>query len=300
MGKVLTVLFLILLVALAAFTWWLPSFVMSGKRQTLEEAFAWQAEHYDTSYYETLEKEDYTVRGYEDYELHVQLLKDPSPSNKYVILSHGYTDNRMGDLKYASIYLELGYNCIIYDLRGHGLNEATYTTYGQKEGRDLDLLIKDTRERYHDIEVLGLHGESLGAATTVICLKYSPQIDFAVADCGFSDIENVLREGYKSAHVPQILFDLSDIGARLRYHCSLKEMRPIDSLAGNTVPLLFIHGADDAFILPKNSEDMYEKTEGTKEIHMIPGAGHAGSVLKEPELYKEYIKNFLQKILPEE
>ena len=291
---ILIVLFIVLLVLFAVFAFWLPSFIMTGKRQTLKEAFAWQSERYDTSFYGGLEKEDYIVKGFEDYDLHVELLKNPVPSTKYVILSHGYTDNRMGSLKYVPMYMDLGYNCIIYDLRGHGENEPTFTTYGTRESKDLKCLIDDTRERYKDLTELGLHGESLGAATTITVLGEKPEVDFVVADCGFSDIENVLKEGYRKANVPTFLVDVADFTGRLRYHYSLKDMRPIDSLDENTVPILFIHGADDHFILPKNSEDMANRTKGYSEIHLIPGAGHAESILTAPEQYKEYVKAFLE------
>ena len=224
-----------------------------------------------------LEKTDYTVSGYEDYILHVEYLKNPVPTTRYMILSHGYTDNRMGSLKYVSMYMDLGFNCIIYDLRGHGENESTFTTYGIREALDLKSLIEDTKTRYSDITILGLHGESLGAATTITSLKYKPQIEFAVADCGFSDIDNVLREGYRNAHVPVFLVDLADLGAKIRYHYSLKDMRPIDSLDDNTIPILFLHGEEDTFILPKNSMDMADRTKGKHELHLIPKAGHAES-----------------------
>lgn len=288
------IILIILLILLVALTMWLPSFVMTGRRQTMEESLAWQAEHYDVSFYDALEKTDYTVTSYDGYALHVEFLKNPEPSTEYVIISHGYTDNRMGALKYAPAYLDLGYNCIIYDLRGHGENEPTFTTYGIREGEDLNCLIKDTRERYEDITLLGIHGESLGAATTVTCLKYKPEVDFAVADCGFSDIYNVLKGAYRANHAPAVLVDLANIGAKLRYHYSLKEMRPIDSLDDNEIPILFIHGADDDFILPKNSEDMYKRTKGRAEYHTIAGATHANSVITDPEKYGEYIKGFLE------
>ena len=275
---------------------WLPTFIMTGKRQTLDEALKWQSERYDTSFYESIDKTDYTVKSFDGYELHVQLLKNPEPTDKYIIISHGYTDNRCGALKYVPMYLELGYNCIIYDLRGHGENEETFTTYGIREGEDISQLVKDTRERYSSISQLGLHGESLGAASTVTSLKYKPKVDFAVADCGFSDIENVLKGGFKSAHLPSFLFELADLGGRVRYGFSLDKMRPIDSLDDNTVPILFIHGAEDSFITPKNSEDMQKRTKGMSELHIIKGAAHAESILTSPEEYKGYVKAFLEKI----
>lgn len=288
------IIVVVCLAFLSALTLWLPSFVMTGTRQTLDEAMAWQTQRYDTSFYDRLEKTSYPVEGTNGYLLHAQLLKNPNPGTKYVILSHGYTDNRVGSLKYASMYLDLGFHCIIYDLRGHGENEPTFTTYGILEGSDLNCLIKDTKERYPDLTVLGLHGESLGAATTITSLKYGPDVDFVVSDCGFSDLENVLREGYRNAHMPAFLVDLADLGARLRYHYSIKAMRPIDSLGENEIPVLFIHGGDDSFILPKNSEDMANRTRGYSEFHTIQNAGHAESVLTDPDAYREYVAGFLE------
>ena len=44
---------------------WLASFVMTGKRQNIDEAMQWQTEHYDFSFYEKLEKTDYTIKSFE-------------------------------------------------------------------------------------------------------------------------------------------------------------------------------------------------------------------------------------------
>ena len=293
--KIFLIILIILMLLFFAFSFWMAGFAMaSGNRQTLEEAFAWQSERYDTSFYEKLSRTDYTVEGYDGYVLHVQYLENPEQkSTRYIILSHGYTDNRMGSLKYVKMYMDLGYNCVIYDLRGHGLNEKTFTSYGVLESQDLLCLIEDTRDRYPDMTQLGLHGESLGAATTITCLKYEPEVAFAVADCGFSDIENVLRNGYKSVGVPTVLFDIADFGSVIRYHYALRDMRPIDSLDNNKIPILFIHGAEDSLIIPKNSEDMAERTKGVKEVHLIPKAGHAESVLTDPVSYHKYVESFL-------
>lgn len=288
------VIICILLVLLTALTLKLPELALSGKRQTLEEAMKWQSDHYDTSFYKDLIKTDYEVKGEGGYVLHIELLQNPNPTSGYMILSHGYSDNRIGSIKYVPMYLKLGFNCIIYDLRGHGENEPCFATCGLLEGQDLNMLIRDTRERYKDLTVLGLHGESLGAATSVSSLKYKPDVDFVVADCGFSDIENVLRGIYRSVHAPAFFFDLADAGSRIRYRYSLRKMRPADALDDNKIPILFIHGEDDTFILPENSKRMAERTIGYKELRLIPKATHATSILTEPALYEEYVKSFLK------
>ena len=296
MIKVLLIILVILVVLFFVFAFLIPDIIMSGKRHTFDESRAWQNAHYDTSFYDKLKKTNYVVKGFENYELHVQLLENPEQSTKYMILSHGYTDNRIGDLKYAKMYIDFGFNCIIYDLRGHGENLKTITTYGIREGKDLKCIIDDTRKRYKDVSFLGLHGESLGAATTITSLKYKPEVDFVVADCGFSDIENVLLNLYKNHHIPTGLYSLADKMCKLRYHVSLSAARPIDSLDENTVPILFMHGADDTFIPPKNTEDMAARTKGYRELHMVPKAEHALSIITDQKQYRAYVKEFLNKI----
>ena len=292
---IVIVVLLILLAALAAVGWKMAGFSMGIRRQTLEEARKWQEAHYDLSWYDALQKEDYTVTTEDGYELHVQRLVNPVTADRAVIISHGYTDNRFGALKYAKNYLDLGYDVIVYDLRGHGANEVTFCTYSIRESRDLAALVRDTRSRYPGYGVLGLHGESLGAAATVACLRYQPDITFAVADCAFSDIVPVLEGGLKSMHMPAFMVRVASVCARLRYGYSYAQMRPIESLKQEHVPILFIHGAEDSFILPAHSEALYRAAGEGSELKLIPGAGHAESVLKQPDLYRETLTAFLSR-----
>ena len=288
----------LLIILLTAAGFFLAGSTMTGKRQTLEEAWAWQEDHYDLSWYDPLEKTDYTVTSYDGYVLHAQFLKNPGGTGRYILISHGYTDNRFGSLKYAYMYLEQGFNIILYDLRGHGLNEPDFCTYTVRERKDLLAMIRDSRERYPDAMLFGLHGESLGAASSIAVLEEKPPVDFVIADCAFSDIVPVLKGGMKTAHLPAFLVDVASVCARIRYGYSFDQMRPIDSLKENTIPILFIHGAEDSFILPEHSEKMKEATAGYAEVRLIPNAAHAASVLTDPKAYREYVSDFLMSQFP--
>ena len=270
--------------------------VLGIKPQTLDGARKWQEEHYDISWYDDIVKEDFTAESFDGYILHAQTLFASQDSNRYIIISHGYTDNRFGALKYAGMYLDLGYNAVIYDLRGHGENEPDFCTYSIRESLDLNALISCVREKYPSLSSLALHGESLGAASTAAVLKYRPDVDFAVADCGFSDISNVLKNALKTANMPTFIVDFLSLCTKIRYGYALSEMKPIDALKENDIPVLFIHGAEDAFITPDNSRRMSEATKGYSEFHTIPGAGHAESILKDRERYAEIVKAFIGKI----
>lgn len=284
---------LVVLIILAGFL--IAGLIMAVKPCSLEEARAWQEkeEHVDLSWYDPLEKKDYTVPSYDGYILHAQFLKNPGDTDRFVIISHGNTGNRFGSMKYASMYLEKGFNVIVYDLRGHGLDEPTFCSYTVRERKDLLAMIRDSRARYPHASLFGIHGESLGAAASVAVLEEKPPIDFVVSDCGFSDIVPVLKAKMADMHVPGFLVDLASVFVRLRFGCSFSQMRPIESLNENTVPILFIHGADDHFIAPEHSKRMKEATKGYAELHLIPGAGHAKSILTDPKAYREYVANFL-------
>lgn len=292
--KVLITVLVVLVVLVCAVTLGGAYFVMNGKRPTLQEAWEWQSARYDTSFYEGLQKTNYLVAGHDGSQMHVQLLQNPSPSDRYVILTHANTDNHIGSLKYVPMYLGLGYNCIIYDMRGHGENEPTFCTYGILEGKDLVELIKDTRERYPKITELGLHGESLGASTTIEALAYKPEVDFAVSDCAFANVESAVRQKFKTMHLPEFLVPLVNVGVRILYGYSIYDMRPIEALDNNTVPILFIHGDADATVPPQNARELYERAHGTREIHYVAGADHAESVLVAPDEYREVVASFLE------
>lgn len=293
---VVIIILLVLTALTAALGFYLARFSMTGKRQTLEEARAWQEEHYDFSWYDGLEKTDYTVTSGDGYVLHAQFLKNPRDTDRFILISHGYTDNRFGALKYAPMYLELGFNVIVYDLRGHGLNEPAVCTYTVRERKDLLAMILDSRTRYPEARLFGLHGESLGAASSIAVLEEKPPVDFVVADCGFCDILPVLKGGLRGMHLPAWMADVASVCARIRYGYAYSEMRPIESLAGNRIPILFIHGAEDGFIPPEHSERMKEATAGYAELHLIGGAGHAESVLTDPAAYKGYVNDFLERL----
>lgn len=290
------IILLVLLALLAAVGFYFAGFAAGGKRQTLEEARAWQEDHYDLSWYDALEKADYTVASADGYVLHAQLVRNAAPVDKYIIISHGYTDNRFGALKYGKTYLDLGFNLIVYDLRGHGLNAPAPCTYTVRERQDLAAIIADSQARYPDARVLGLHGESLGAATSVAVLALKPKVDFVVADCGFSEITSVLQGGLRAMKLPAWLTGVASACSKLRYGHSYGEMRPIDSLAGNDIPILFLHGAADDFIVPDHSRRMKEATPGYAELRLIDGAGHAASVLTAPEAYAGHVRAFLEAI----
>jgi len=97
-------------------------------------------------------------------------------------------------------------------------------------------------------------------------------------------------------HLPQFMVDVASLCAKMKYGYSYDEMRPIDALKDNEIPILFIHGQKDDFILPRHSINMQKATKGYSEIWLVEEATHAASVLFDKQGWKQHVESFLDNI----
>lgn len=240
---------------------------------------------------------EHTIETFDGQKLWVGFVPGNPENKHYVILSHGYTSTRYGMYKYAVLWRMLGYNCVIYDNRGHGANKPTAITFGVREGRDLMAVIQDTYERYGNDIRIGLHGESMGAGLQLMALSHKPSVDFIINDCGYSEILPVLRHKvHQGFGLPRWLADAAVPYGKLFYGYSFKEVRPIDHLKENEIPICFVHGTDDNFTAHWHSEKMYEANKGYKELHLFEGVDHAECIVNDSKRYLEMMKNFVEKV----
>jgi len=219
-----------------------------------------------------------------------------SAIDRTVIICHGVTVSRVASIKYVKLFRSLGFNCLIYDNRRHGQSGGRFTSYGFYEKHDLKAVVDWFRENKGKNHILGLHGESMGAA---IILQYGGMedtADFYIADCPYSSFwEQLLYRLRVEFRLPSFpLMDLVRLMIRLRAGFDLKAVRPIDGVRHIEKPVLFIHGLDDDYILPAMSQAMYDAKKGPKAIYLVPGAPHARSLAADYEKYHEVAAGFIR------
>lgn len=280
--------------ALLAGCWYLAGVVARPRFATLERAWAQEEKHgVSRSEFDALPKTAYTIAAEDGYLLHAVHIPAAEASDRCVIITHGYGYNRVGAVKYALLFRRLGFSAVIYDNRGHGENARSHVTMGKREHRDLLAVIRDTKQRF-GYGMIGLHGESMGSATTVMALGKKPEVAFAVADCGYADLTLLLRDLIgKQFRLPAWLVYPASAVCRLRFGFAFGEVRPAEALRGNTVPVLFIHGAADDFILPEHGRILQQAAPGSRLV-LVEGAGHAVSVCIDPQGYEEAVADFLR------
>ncbi|MDP4171232.1 MAG: alpha/beta hydrolase [Bacillota bacterium] len=223
-------------------------------------------------------------------------LYEPHATNRYVILAHGVTENKVNSMKYMNLFLKRGFNAVIYDHRRHGESGGKTTSYGHYEKFDLQEVVRWLKKEVGPELQLGIHGESMGAATMLLYAgMLEDGADFYIADCPFSDFKEQLAYRLKEeAKLPPTLFlPIADLFLKLRDRYSLADVSPISVIDNIRNPMLFIHSQHDTYILPTMTEQLFERKKGPKMLYLAINGDHAHSLRENRTDYEKAIDEFL-------
>ena len=76
----------------------------------------------------SLKKSDFTVRANDGIELRGWKVVPPAANGDWVLVFHGVSDNRTGDLGHAEFLLRHGYSVVMMDSRAHGKSGGDMAT----------------------------------------------------------------------------------------------------------------------------------------------------------------------------
>ncbi|MCD4839592.1 alpha/beta hydrolase [Neobacillus sedimentimangrovi] len=225
-------------------------------------------------------------------------LVEPHKTNHYVIISHGVTETKINSVKYAKLFLDRGFNTLLYDHRRHGESGGKTTSFGHYEKFDLKAVVDWLKNEIGPDLLLGIHGESMGAATMLLYAGLLKDgADFYIADCPFSDFKEqiayVIKRDFKVR--PRLLLLIGDALLRLRDKYSIREVSPISVIQNIQHPILFIHSRKDDFILPSMTNDLYEQKKGPKMLYIAEKGRHAQSFNENRADYERVVDEFLKK-----
>lgn len=219
-------------------------------------------------------------------------------SHTWVLVLHGYTGWKEEMYPFARWYHGEGYHVIVPDLRCQGESEGDFIGMGWTDHYDCMLWIDYILARDEKASII-IHGQSMGASTALMMAgeeNLPGNIVAVVSDCAYTDAYSMFGEKIGEwFHLPAFpLVDSSCEVLKLRGGYDLKEASAIDAVRRSRVPILFIHGEDDAMINVQMSRDLYEAASCRKELLIVEDAGHAQAQDKEPDVYYGTIRKFLQ------
>jgi len=221
-----------------------------------------------------------------------------TPSDKTVIISHGYKGNGETMANFAQMYHRLGFNVLLPDDRGHGESAGKYISFGWLDRLDYLQWIQQVIDRSSaDVKIL-MFGVSMGGATMEMLSGESlpPQVKAIIADCGYSSIEAELTYLLKRQfHLPKYPIEplVSTISKRrLGYY--LGDVTATDQLKKNKRPILFIHGEKDVYVPVGMAYENYAATHAAKQLWIVKNASHAESFWINPTRYQAHVEEFLE------
>ncbi len=263
----------------------------------------------DSEEYYSWEKEIFTLKSDYGYRLSCELLDGRSQvvkedvasevkdkPEKIAILCHGFGYAKYSGIKYAKMFFRLGYRVIIYDHRNHGYSGKAYTSMGFYERYDLKKLVDWCYERFGEKCIIVTHGESMGAATVLMHLGIDRRVNFAIADCAYSDLTQLLCHQLKQYyHLPCFLLPIESFITYLRAGFWFNEVSPIRVVRHSLTPVLFIHGKIDNLVPADMTRQMYHNKKRFKAMYLVAGAKHAESYCKNKERYEKVVERFLKR-----
>jgi dipeptidyl aminopeptidase/acylaminoacyl peptidase len=228
---------------------------------------------------------------------------EANPGGPTVAILHGVNRNRTDVVRTAMILGRAGFNILVFDGRGHGHSGGRYVTYGFYERRDVDhALAWLVGDKSVDPALIGLAGESMGAAIALQVAASNPQVRAVWADSPFASLRRIAEEyvrnvtGLPEAVLNPVIWTTIKM-ANYRGKFDLEMVNPLSIAASINCPVYMVHGTADQLISPDHSEDIYAALLGEKEIWLVEGARHARAVSHSKQEYSDRITRFFKEHL---
>lgn len=221
------------------------------------------------------------------------------PSDNWVLLLHGRSQNRLSMLGYAKFLLNSAYNVVMMDARAHGESGGLISTYGHVERYDVKAVM-DALTASENVDHAYALGESMGAAVALQAAAVDPRIEGVIAEGAFRNLHEVMFDyaGLRwSAFLGKTLFRPA---AMLAVHeteqqggFNFDEVSPEASVSERKFPVMLISGLSDHNIPKRHAQAIYSAAAGPKELWLVPRAHHQGALQTAPQEFRQRVLRFL-------
>ncbi|MDF2589239.1 MAG: hypothetical protein K0S41_3080 [Anaerocolumna sp.] len=222
-------------------------------------------------------------------------------NNKTMILVHWHESNHEAMYPLAEVFLEKGWNVVLYDQRAHGKNSAKTVTFGYLESLDLQVVIEDVYKKSNDA-VVGALGQSMGAATiafysgTEHANKY---LDFAIIDSAYSSMDSEINWEIESVKLPLISDVFTSLGStfcKLLYGYDFYDVNIKNQIQHNEIPTLIMHSKKDNKCPYYMGEELFNTIpHSKKEFITFRNSEHLFAFWDEKERYVDSVFSFIDK-----
>lgn len=264
-----------------------PSDVIEIPEGEIYEAFREPMEKW-TREIRQMPHEEFSITSYDGLKLYGNYY-EYAPGAPIELMFHGYRGSGERDLNGGvQRCFQLGRSALIVEQRCSGKSEGSVITFGIREHRDCLKWVDFMVEHFGPKVKIILTGISMGASTVLMAggCPLPPNVIGILADCGYSSPKEIIQVVIKQMGLPVgPSYPFVKLAAKLFGGFDLEECSPVEMIKNCTVPVIFFHGENDAYVPCEMSRKNYEACPTRKQLVTIPGAGHGLSYLVAPEAY---------------
>ena len=246
----------------------------------------------------SMEPEEVFINSFDDMKLAAHIIEHPSPRGIF-LMCHGFRSNPLLDFAGGGRKLyDSGFTLVLIDQRAHGDSDGKYITYGVRERLDVKSWCGYLERRYSGLPIV-LYGISMGASTVLMASssRLPECVCGIIADCGYTSPEDICVKVLKERfHLPKFpVYYLCRLLVRMFAGFDLGRAKVSDALRENRLPVLFVHGKEDAFVPYDMSIDNMKSCSACESfLFSSETAGHGLSYLEDTDGYNKAVEDFLE------
>lgn len=215
-----------------------------------------------------------------------------------IILLHGAGSDRRLMLPYLKFLHRAGYPALLVDSidAGRSQDSGHGVGYGWREQDDVAAAVAALRGR--GFRRIGALGVSQGAAAAIFAQSRSHALVAIVADGAFANLARLLRRTPPLSQLNPYFIDtvLWETGLALgRAPARIAPAQAAARIGG--CALLVIQGSRDRLVSVADAQAIYAAASGPRELWIVAGAGHAGSIYTAPGQYARRVERFFARYL---
>lgn len=245
------------------------------------------------AFFAALPVRDVSIQSFDNKTLRADFYDGGFP--RTALCFHGYNStglncfSTLGQKLYQS-----GWNILLINERAHGKSGGNRSTLGIFESSDVERWTQWALAQPNTKEVI-LAGVSMGCAAVAYASDKlnNKNIKALILDCGFTSPIQQLISDCKMRHLPwRSMMPVIWLCCRINPGIDLKTPT-WKSLEHCHIPVFFIHGTNDKTVSISETRLNYQKCTAPKELLLVDGAPHAGSILFGGEKAWNALSSFL-------
>lgn len=212
-----------------------------------------------------------------------------------VILYHGYSGSKSGNINYGEKFNEFGYSTFLIDFMGSGGSSGNQTTIGYKEARDVKESFEYIKSNYPNDKII-LFGSSMGAVSIMKSIQdYDIKPDKIILECPFGSMRTTVQKRFEAMNVPSfILADLLLFYGGIQNNFNPYNHNPVEYAKSIDEDCLLLYGKNDVRVTQDEINSVFKNLKGSKNLKIFLESGHENYLVNNDKEWKNSILSFLK------